>query len=119
MTDPRPTVRSPFPKEARLRLDRDFAPVRTRGRRHAGAETMIRTLANGLERARLGVSTPKRYGNAVRRNRFRRVVRAAFRSMTPVLPPRDILVEPRAGLVEPTLAGIAADLLAAAGKASP
>jgi len=120
MVDPLPTARAAFPKDARLRRERDFAPVRMRGRRHVGVEAVVRSVENGLSRPRLGVSSPRRYGKAVRRNRFRRLVRAAFRALAPGLPARDWLVEPRPGLrAEPTLLGIARDLRAAAGKAAP
>ena len=105
--DPSP---GPYPKAARLRKDRDFQPVRTRGRRFVGAQVMVRSFGNAAGRARLGVSSPKKYGNAVRRNRFRRLVRAAFRAVAGRLPARDLLVEPRRDLVEPDLATLCTDL---------
>jgi ribonuclease P protein component len=103
-----------YPKEARLRRDRDFALVRTRGRRHVGAHVAIRSARSEAGRPRLGISSPRRYGGAVERNRFRRVVRAAFRAVAADLPPRDWLVEPRADRTVPTVDGVRADLLAAA-----
>lgn len=112
-------VRAPYPKTARLRLDRDFKEVRSRGRRHVGHEASIRVVATDLGRARLGLATPRRYGDAVRRNRFRRLAREAFRSVATTLGSRDFLVEPRRDLVEPTLAGLARDLAAAAGAPPP
>ena len=104
---------STLPKEARLRRDRDFGPVRTRGRRHVGAQVVVRHVESAAGRPRLGVSSPRRYGSAVVRNRFRRLVRAAFREVQGSLPARDWLVEPRGDLRAPTLDGIRADLLAA------
>lgn len=102
-----------------MRLDRDFVPVRTRGRRYVGREASIRSADNGLDRARLGVATPKKYGGAPRRNRFRRLVREAFRSLAARLPARDLLVEPRRDLVEPTLGGLRRDLALACGTPLP
>lgn len=104
-----------YPKAARLRKDRDFQPVRTRGRRFVGAQVMVRSVGNDAGRARLGVSSPKKYGDAVRRNRFRRLVRAAFRAVASRLPARDLLVEPRRDLGEPDLATLCLDLERAVG----
>jgi ribonuclease P protein component len=106
---------APHPKSARLRLDRDFHLVRTRGRVVSGAQATVRVVATE-GRPRLGVAAPRAYGNAVRRNRFRRLVREAFRALAPTLPPCDLLVAPRRGLVEPTLAGLREDLAAAAAR---
>ena len=93
--------------------------VRNRGRRHVGAEASIRWAANGLEGPRLGLATPRKYGDAVRRNRFRRLAREAFRSLVSRLPARDLLVEPRRDLVEPTLDGLRRDLALACGTPLP
>ena len=103
-----------LPKEARLRRERDFTPVRTRGRRHVGVEVVVRHVENAAGRPRLGVSSPRRHGGAVARNRFRRVVRAAFRAVQGSLPARDWLVEPRGDVKDPTLEGVCSDLRAAA-----
>ncbi len=108
-----------YPKSRRLRLDRDFAPVRARGRRYVGKEASIRTVANDLGLARLGLSTSRKYGDAVRRNRFRRLAREAFRSLASRLPARDLLVEPRRDLGEPTLEGLRRDFAVACGTPLP
>jgi ribonuclease P protein component len=93
--------------------------VRRRGRRYVGHEAVIRVVATDLGRARLGLATPRRYGNAVRRNRFRRLARAAFRAVLPRLGSRDFLVEPRRDAGEPTLHGLARDFASAAGAPPP
>lgn len=55
--------------------------------------------ANGLPGARLGVSVGKKHGNAVRRNRIKRVFRAAFRQCRHLLPAgRDYVLVPRVGV---------------------
>jgi ribonuclease P protein component len=115
MDAPRPRPAAPYAKASRLRIDKDFTAVRTRSRRYAGREASIRSVENGLGRARLGLATPKKYGGAVRRNRFRRLAREAFRALAPRLPGRDLLVEPRRDLVEPTLEGLQRDLALACG----
>lgn len=108
-----------FPKSRRLRLDRDFAPVRTKGRRYVGKEASIRWVTNDGRGPRLGLSTSRKYGNSIRRNRFRRLAREAFRSLASRLPARDLLVEPRRDLDEPTLEGLRRDLALACGTPLP
>jgi ribonuclease P protein component len=109
-----------YPKAARLRLERDFGAVR-RGRRFVGREAVVR-VAPGAGRARLGLGAPRGYGGSVRRNRFRRLVREAFRQVAAALPPLDLLVQPAPALypsrggpppAEPTLDGLREDLLRA------
>jgi ribonuclease P protein component len=107
------TTPGAFSKQARLRRDRDFAPVRTRGRRFTGREALVRSFATSLGHARLGLATSYKYGGAVRRNRFRRLARCAFRAVASTLGSVDLLVSPRRDLGEPTLEGIAGDLVAA------
>jgi ribonuclease P protein component len=80
---------------------------------------VVRVRENGLGRARLGLATPRAYGDAVRRNRFRRLAREAFRSVRARLPAVDLLVEPRRDLGEPTLDGLVRDLLLLAGPRAP
>ncbi len=54
---------------------------------------------NGGPHARLGLSVPARLvGNAVRRNRVKRVVRESFRQHQHLLPAVDIVVNARAGV---------------------
>lgn len=115
-TSPAP---APYPKSRRLRLDRDFTPVRTKGRRYVGREASIRSVPNDGKGPRLGLSTSRKYGDAVRRNRFRRLAREAFRSLASRLPSRDLLVEPRRDLGEPTLSGLRLDLALACGTPLP
>ena len=116
---PPPAVPAPYPKSRRLRLDRDFTPVRTKGRRYVGKEASIRSVPNDAAGPRLGLSTTRKYGDAVRRNRFRRLAREAFRSLASRLPSRDLLVEPRRDLVEPTLEGLRRDFALACGTPLP
>lgn len=62
-----------------LRLRRDFGLLRKRGRR--GGDDVIRVLVgpNDLPYSRVACAVPKRYGNAVARNRLRRQYKEAFR----------------------------------------
>jgi ribonuclease P protein component len=117
-TPPPAPVRGGYPKAARLRAAEEFRRVRARGRRFVGRACVVRALRNDAGRARLGLATPRAYGSAVRRNRFRRLVREAFRALGPSLGAADFLVEPVKGAPEPTLASLRGDLEEAARRAA-
>lgn len=42
---------------------------------------------NRINAIRIGITTSKKTGNAVKRNRSRRVIREAFRTLAPQIPP--------------------------------
>lgn len=100
-----------YPKAARLRHQREFRAILSRGEVYPGRQALVRRMANEVGRARLGISTPRRYGKAHRRNRFRRLVREAFRSVQGELGAYDFMVSPRRGLEEPDLEALLHDLL--------
>jgi len=87
-----------FRRSDRLLDSRDFRRVLRRGRRRASAEIVVVTSesrrnvnnSNGLEisqhRGRLGITTSRKVGNAVVRNRFKRRLRAWFRANRSDLP---------------------------------
>ncbi|MEI6521782.1 MAG: ribonuclease P protein component [bacterium] len=78
-----------------LRNRADFSRVHTQGRRRYDTLVQLRVIPgeNGL---RIGIIVSKKYGNAVARNRFKRIVRAAFRNIKEKLIGNwDILVLPR------------------------
>lgn len=68
-----------FPKQARFLSRRDYA--RRPKDRFVGLLLHIEFSldSKSIERPRLGISVSKRYGDAVKRNRFKRCVREAFR----------------------------------------
>lgn len=100
-----------YPKDARLRRRPDFRRILAHGEVYPGRQALVRRLANDAGQARLGISTPRAYGSAVRRNRFRRLVREVFRGLRAELGSYDYLVSPRRHLAEPTLEGLRDDLL--------
>lgn len=106
-----------YPRAARLRRRAEFVRILRSGRATPGRECVVRTIAAPGSIARLGIAAPRRYGNAIRRNRFRRLVREAFRLSASDLGAFDYLVTPRKALREPTLDGIARDLRAAHARA--
>ncbi|MEX2111720.1 MAG: ribonuclease P protein component [Pirellulales bacterium] len=83
-----------------LRSGADFARVYAR-RASASDETLLVYVdRNNLAHARIGLSVSRKVGGAVVRNRWKRILREAFRLSADALPAGvDIVVIPRAGAV--------------------
>ncbi len=72
---------------------------------------------NGMEQSRLGITTTRKLGNAVTRNRARRVVREAYRTHRELLPRGwDLVVVVRAPLLGKKPAELGPLLIRAAGQ---
>ncbi|MBC8328903.1 MAG: ribonuclease P protein component [Planctomycetes bacterium] len=86
-----------FSRLDRLRLQADFTRVYRRGVRAGGRLILVvATPAENPARGRLGVSVGRRYDrSAVRRNRVKRVLRAAWRELGPDRPALDLILIPR------------------------
>lgn len=85
-----------FPARLRVTRQCDFQRAFARGSRAADRRLRVWVAANDLDHARLGVAVGKRHGNAVRRNRLKRVTREAFRLALDAFPPSvDIICMPR------------------------
>ena len=74
-------------KEFRLRNASDFHRVREIGRCWSDQRLVLCACENGLERTRFGIITSKRVGNAVVRNRARRLVSEVLRLQRDLVAP--------------------------------
>ena len=76
------SVAAKLPGSLRLKTQRDFRAVYSRGRRAAGEWVTVVVWPRRVEAPlapRLGLSVSKDHGGAVRRNKLKRVLREAFR----------------------------------------
>ena len=99
----------------RLHDPRDFERVYSVRKVVRTPKLVVFFCPNGLKTARLGVSVGRKHGNAVRRNRIKRVFRAAFRQSRAQLPGGlDYVLVPRQGVQGYTCAEIREILLESA-----
>lgn len=84
-----------------LRARRDFAALQGSSKSKVHPLLAMRFAPNDLGRTRFGLSTGRRLGGAVVRNRVRRRLRAALRELAPgVEPGWDVLVVARPAAVD-------------------
>ena len=69
-----------------------FGRVLRLGKKVSSGAISARVLPS--DEPRLGISVSRRYGNAVRRNTFKRRARAAFRKYHPMLPSVAVVISP-------------------------
>ena len=69
--------------ELTLRNQRDFARIYKQGKSKGGRFTVILYKKNGLDKTRTAFVASRKVGNSVERNRSRRLMRAAYRSVEP------------------------------------
>ena len=108
-----------LPRAARLRLGRDFARLKTAGRRLVSG-CLILNWAPDLERGRrrLGVVVSKKVGASVARSRARRLLREAWRRNQHGLnQPVDVVLVARASIAGKKLAQVEQDFQAALRRA--
>lgn len=95
-----------FPRELRLRRQADFDRVFRQRVNAANRMLIVHADRSDLPHPRLGLSVSRKVGSAVVRNRWKRLIREAFRLAQHELPKgMDLVVRPQVG-AEPTLEGI-------------
>ena len=91
-----PLPRHRYPKSHRLGGRLEFAAVRNEGIKESRGPLAIYALPNKLGHPRLGIGIGRHCGNAVRRNRVKRLLREAFRHIQYDLPGTyDLLISVR------------------------
>lgn len=100
-----------FPTECRIRRGADFQRAYRRRCVASNALLVVHGCENGFAHPRLGLSVSRKVGGATVRNRWKRLLREAFRLSRRELPPGvDLVIVPRQG-VEPELAALLAAIL--------
>ena len=108
-----------FPRSVRLRRRSEFLEVQERGRRVHTPHFVVlfRARAGGGAGVRLGVTVSKKVGDAVRRNRVKRLVREAFRRGKTSFPAsHDVVVVAKTGAATLGVREVAAELGAVRGR---
>jgi ribonuclease P protein component len=84
-----------------LSRPQDFAAIQGNGTTKSNPLFTVRFVRTDLETTRFGLSTGRRLGGAVERNRVRRRLREALRVMAPSFQPGwDVLIIARPAIVE-------------------
>lgn len=82
-----------FPKQARLRKRPEFLNLSRGGKKIYAPHFLIITNSNERGEARLGVTVSSKVGNAVVRNRVKRLLRECFRRYRhQIVPKQDVLI---------------------------
>jgi ribonuclease P protein component len=107
-----------FSKSLRLLKSDEFDRVFAQKCSASDARIIVYAAANDLEQPRIGLVVSRKAGNAVVRNRWKRLLREAFRLSRSDLPAGvDIVVLPKQG-AEPDLEGLKKSLTQLAQKAA-
>jgi ribonuclease P protein component len=107
-----------FRQHEHLRRHADFVRVYQRRRRAGDDRMLVYACENDLPYARLGLSVSRRVGNAVVRNRWKRLLREVFRRQRARLPQGvDLVVVAQPG-VAPCLPELSTSLIRLAKKAA-
>jgi ribonuclease P protein component len=94
----------------RVRRRPEYEAIYEQGRRHSSRLMTVFVQANQLGRARLGIAATRKLGDAVVRNRAKRLVREVFRRNKPA-GGLDIVVIPRREMIEADYAHVEAEFL--------
>jgi ribonuclease P protein component len=104
-----------FSKRMRLLRPSDFERVFAAKRSVSDASIVLYGAPNELDHPRLGLVVSRRVGGATQRNRWKRLLREAFRQVRAELPPLDLVCVVRS-TAPPTLASLRATFLRLANR---
>lgn len=103
----------------RLKKSTDFERVRRDGTSYAHPLIVLITLRNSMDRTRIGVAAGKSLGNAVKRNRAKRVIRAALNAtLQEIKPGWDIVILARKPMINAKFSQIQSAVLELLSRAS-
>ena len=96
-----------FGRKERLRKRTEFQKVFHEGKVFSNDQVIVYALLNSTRISRLGITVGRKFGNAVKRNRLKRIFREAYRLNKQVLNRGvDIIIIPRTGFTDLTLKSI-------------
>jgi ribonuclease P protein component len=105
-----------FPKHARLRKRGDYLRVQQHGRRQHTDSFVVLSAPTSNPNSRFGITVSTRVGNAVARNRVKRMIREIVRpSWRNLQPPGDVVIIAKPGAAQTTHAKAAIQLKRALG----
>lgn len=85
-----------FPKSARVRKRSQYQKIFRQGRRVKGQWIAVHYCLSSGSRSRLGITVSKKHGKSHDRNRFKRIVREAFRELQhQMTQPIELNISPR------------------------
>lgn len=85
-------------KSETLRNNADFRKTYRQGLSYSNRRFVVYVRRNGLDHNRIGISTSRKYGNAVQRNRVRRIVKELYRAYERnIAAGHDLVFIPRVG----------------------
>jgi ribonuclease P protein component len=90
---------------------REFLFLQQRGKRQHSPHFVVISSLSPKRHSRLGITVSRRFGNAVTRNRMKRMLRELFRTRrAEVAPAKDILIIPKVGANALTFAQVTTEL---------
>lgn len=96
-----------FTRKERLKKRKDFQKVFNEGKVFSNGQIVAYVLLNNYSFSRLGLVAGRKFGNAVKRNRFKRIFREAYRLNKNLLKNgADLIIIPRSGLDDLSLHAI-------------